>query len=160
MTTNLSIYWNVIWYIIPMGQLKNLLWLLNIYNTLNTLAFYIKTKYILNNKLMTTCIYKIRSMLSVTGQTEDQQVSHQRCPPCVLIFEIGQPIINVKIFSRFPPNNNAMKNNGAILYRLYLHVDYYRILSKKISNLLNRRYLTLRCVLHIYPSGSPKQCIE
>ena len=32
--------------------------------------------YILNNKLKATCIYKIQLMYSVTGQTEDQQVSH------------------------------------------------------------------------------------
>ena len=31
-------------------------------------------------------------MYSVTGQTEDQQVSHLHCPPRVMIFEIGQPI--------------------------------------------------------------------
>ena len=37
-------------------------------------------------------------MFSVTGQTEDQQVSHRHCPPPVLIFEIGQSIINVKRF--------------------------------------------------------------
>ena len=60
-------------------------------------------------------------MYSVTGQTEDQQVSHQHCPPRVLIFEIDQPIINVKIFLRFSPNNYVMKHNGAILYQLYLH---------------------------------------
>ena len=72
-------------------------------------------------------------MYSETGQTEDQQVSHQHCPPRVLIFEIGQPIINVKILARFSPNSYmyVMKNNGAILYQLYLHVGFYRILRKK-----------------------------
>ena len=70
-------------------------------------------------------------MYSVTGQTEDQQINHQHCPPRVLIFEIGQPIINVKIFSRFSPNSIVMKHNGARLYQLYLHVDFYRILRKK-----------------------------
>ena len=73
-------------------------------------------------------------MYSVTGQTEDQQVSHRHCPPRVLIFEIYQPIINVKRFSRFSPNNYmyVMKHNGAILYQLYLHVlGYYCILRKK-----------------------------
>ena len=35
-------------------------------------------------------------MHSVTEQIEDQQVSHQHCPPRVLIFEIGQLIVNVK----------------------------------------------------------------
>ena len=60
-------------------------------------------------------------MYSVTGQTEDQQVSHQHCPPRVLIFEIGQPIINFKRFSRLSPNN-VMKHNGANLNQLYLHV--------------------------------------
>ena len=70
-------------------------------------------------------------MYSVTGQTEDQQVSHQHFPPRVLIFEIGQPIINVKRFSRFSPNNYVMEHNGAILCQLYLHVGYYRILRKK-----------------------------
>ena len=69
-------------------------------------------------------------MYSVTGQTEDQQISHQHCPPRVLIFEIGQPIINVKRFSRFSPNSYVMKHNGAILYQLYLHVGFYRILRK------------------------------
>ena len=71
-------------------------------------------------------------MYSVTGQTADQQVNHQHCPPRVLIFEIGQPIINVKIFPRFSPNNYVMKHNGAILYQLYLHVGYYLILRKKL----------------------------
>ena len=70
-------------------------------------------------------------MYSVTGQTEDQQVSHQRCPPRVLIFEIGQPIINVKRSSRFSPNSYIMKHNAAILYKLYLHVGFNRILRKK-----------------------------
>ena len=70
-------------------------------------------------------------MYSVTGQTADQQVSHQHCPPHVLIFEIGQPIINVKRFSRFSPKNYVMKHNGAILCQLYLHVVYYRTLIKK-----------------------------
>ena len=55
----------------------------------------------------------------MTGQTEDQQVSHQHCRPCVLIFEIGQPIINVKRLSRFSPNNFEMKHNGVILYQLF-----------------------------------------
>ena len=64
-------------------------------------------------------------MYSVTGQTEDQQVS----PTCVDFF--GQPIINVKRYSRFSPNKYVMKHNGAILYQIYLHVDYYRILRKK-----------------------------
>ena len=50
-------------------------------------------------------MYKINLMYSVTGQTEDQQVSHQHCPPRVMIFEIDQPIINVKIISRVLPNN-------------------------------------------------------
>ena len=76
-------------------------------------------------------VYNIQLMYSVTGQRADQQVSHQHCPPCVLIFEIGQPIINVKRFSRFSPNNYVMKHNGAILYQLYLHVGYYRIHRKK-----------------------------
>ena len=71
-------------------------------------------------------------MYSVIGQTEDQQVSHKYCPPRVLIFEIGQSIINFKRFSRFSPNNYVMKHNGAILYQLYLHVCYYRILRKKL----------------------------
>ena len=66
----------------------------------------------------------------MTGQTEDQQVSHRHCPTRVLIFAIDQPIINVKRFSRFSPNN-LMKHTGAILYQLYLHVGYYRILRKK-----------------------------
>ena len=70
-------------------------------------------------------------MYSVTGQTEDQQISHQHCPPRVLIFEIGQPIINVKRLSRFLPNSYVMKHNGAILYQLYLHVGFYHILRKK-----------------------------
>ena len=73
-------------------------------------------------------------MYSVTGQTEDLQVSHQHFPPRVLIFEIGQPIINVKRFSRFSPNNYVMEHNGAILCQLYLHAGYYRILRKKVSN--------------------------
>ena len=60
-------------------------------------------------------------MYSVTGQTEDQQVSHQHCPPCVLIFEIGQPIINVKRFSRLSPNKYVMKHNGAILF-IFIHI--------------------------------------
>ena len=51
-------------------------------------------------------------MFSVTGQTGDQQVSHQHCPPRVLTFEIGQTFINVKIFSRLSPNNYVMKHNG------------------------------------------------
>ena len=75
-------------------------------------------------------------MYSVTGQTEDQQISHQHCPPRVLIFEIGQPIINVKRFSRFSSNSYVMKHNGAILYHIYLHVGFYhvyRILRKKVS---------------------------
>ena len=54
-------------------------------------------------------------MYSVTGQTEDQQVGHQHWSPRVLIFEIGQPIIDVKRFSRFSPSNYVMKHNGAIL---------------------------------------------
>ena len=68
----------------------------------------------MNNKLKTTCI--IQLMYCVTGQTENQQVSHQHCPPRVMIFEIGQPIINAKRFSRFSPNtcNYVMKHNGAI----------------------------------------------
>ena len=69
-------------------------------------------------------------MYNVNGQTKDQQVSHQHCPPRVLIFEIGQPIIHVKRFSRFSPNNYVMKHNGAILYQLYLHVGYCGILKK------------------------------
>ena len=69
-------------------------------------------------------------MYSVTEQTEDQRISHQHCPPRVLIFENGQPIINVKRFSRFSPNNYVMKHNGAILYQPYLHLGYYRILRK------------------------------
>ena len=73
-------------------------------------------------------------MYSVAGQTEDQQVNHQHCPPRVLIFEIGQPIINVKRFSRFSPNICVMKHNCAILYQLHLHVGYYRILRKKVRN--------------------------
>ena len=70
-------------------------------------------------------------MYNVTGEIEDQQISHQHCTPRVLTFEISQPIINVKRFSRFSPNNYVMKHNGAILYQLYLHVGYYRILRKK-----------------------------
>ena len=70
-------------------------------------------------------------MYSVTGQTEDQQVNHQHCPPLVLIFEIDQPIITVKIFSRFAPNNYVMKHNGAILYQHYLHVGRYRTFRNK-----------------------------
>ena len=70
-------------------------------------------------------------MYSVTGQTEIQQVSHQHWSPRVLIFEISQPIMNVKRFSRFSPSNYVMKHNGAILYQLYLHVGYNRILWKK-----------------------------
>ena len=73
-------------------------------------------------------------MYSVTGQTEDQLVRHQHCHPRVLIFEIGQPIINAKRFSRFSPNKYVMKHKFAILYQLYLHVGYYRILRKKVSN--------------------------
>ena len=70
-------------------------------------------------------------MYSVTGQIEDQQVSHQHCPPRMLNFEIGQPIIiDDKRLSRFSPNNFEMKQNGAILYQLYLDVGYYRILRK------------------------------
>ena len=75
-------------------------------------------------------------MYSVTGQTEDQQISHQHFHPHVLIFEIGQPIINVKRFARFSPNSYVMIHNGAILYQLYLHVGFYRILRKKVSNRL------------------------
>ena len=40
-------------------------------------------------------------------------------------------MINVKRFTRFSPNNYVMKHNGAILYQLYLHLGYYRILRKK-----------------------------
>ena len=72
-------------------------------------------------------------MYSVTGQAEDQQLSHQHCPPRVFNFEIGQPTINVKRFSCFSPKNYVMQHNGAILYQLYLHVGYYRILRKKVS---------------------------
>ena len=69
----------------------------------------------------------------MSGLTEDLQVSHQHCPPRVLIFEIGQPIImDVKRFSRFSPNNYAWEQNGTILYQLYLHVGYYCILRKKL----------------------------
>ena len=42
-------------------------------------------------------------MYSVTGQTENQQVSQQHCTPHVLIFVIGQPIINVKDSHAFRP---------------------------------------------------------
>ena len=77
-------------------------------------------------------MYKIRLMYSVTGQTEDQQVSHQHCPPRVLIFEISQPIIKDRTFSSFSPNNYVMKHNDAILFQLYLHVGYHRILRKKL----------------------------
>ena len=70
-------------------------------------------------------------MDSVTGQTEDQQVSNLHCPPSVLIFEISQPIINVKRFSCFSPNNYVMTHNGAIQYQLYLHVGSYPMLRKK-----------------------------
>ena len=79
-------------------------------------------------------------MFSETEQTEDQQVGHQQCPPRVLIFEMGQPIINVKRFSRFSPNNYIMKHNGAIRYQLYLHIGYYRILGKQwvtVQDVLN-----------------------
>ena len=69
-------------------------------------------------------------MYSVTGQTEHQQVRHQHCHPRVLIFEIGHPVIKVKRLPCFSPNNYVMKHNGAILYQLYLHVGYYRILRK------------------------------
>ena len=75
-------------------------------------------------------MYKIHLIYSVTEQTEYQQVSHQHCTPCVLILEIGQPIINVKRISRFSPYNYVMKHDGVILYQLYLHVGYYRILRK------------------------------
>ena len=83
--------------------------------TVNSLAFYIitfNTSLKINQRVH---VYNIQLMYSVTGQTEDQQVSHQHCPLRVLIFEIGQPIINVKRFSRFSPNNYVMKHNGAIL---------------------------------------------
>ena len=39
------------------------------------------TAHILNNKLKIIRIYKIQLIYSVTGQTEDQQVTLQRCPP-------------------------------------------------------------------------------
>ena len=42
------------------------------------------------------------------------------------IFEIGQPIINVKRLPGFSSNNYVMKHNGAILYQLYLHVGILR----------------------------------
>ena len=42
-------------------------------------------------------------MYSLTGQTDDQQVSHQHCPQRVLIFEVSQPIINVKNSHTFRP---------------------------------------------------------
>ena len=42
-------------------------------------------------------------MYSVTVQTENQQVSQQHCTPRVLIFEIGQPIINVKVSHAIRP---------------------------------------------------------
>ena len=100
-------------------------------------------------------------MYSVTGQTENQQVSQQHCPPCVLIFVIGQPIINVKDSHAFRPITilpqtalrrdckgkciewieghylevvvevYLMKHNGVILYHLYLHVGEYRLLRKQ-----------------------------
>ena len=70
-------------------------------------------------------------MYSVTVQTENQQVSQQNCPPRVLIFEIGQPIMSVRRLSRFSPNNyHVMKHNGVMLYQLYLRLCYYRILRK------------------------------
>ena len=72
----------------------------------------------------TGCLFQFTNCDSVTGQTEDQQVSHQHCPPRVLIFEVGQPIINVKRFSPFLPNNYVMKHNSAILYQIYLHLSY------------------------------------
>ena len=59
----------------------------------------------------------------------------------MLIFEIGQPIINVKRISSFSPNNYVMKHIGAILYQLYLRVGYNRILRKKL--------VTVRDVLNI-----------
>ena len=65
-------------------------------------------------------------MYSVTGQIEDRQVSHQHCPPRVLFFEIGQPIINVKRFSRL-----CNETQWCHPEPLYLHVGYYRILRKK-----------------------------
>ena len=71
-------------------------------------------------------------MYSLTGQTEDQQVSYQHCPPRVLIFEISQLIMTVKRLSLFSPNNYVMEHNGAILYQLYLHLGDYRILRKKL----------------------------
>ena len=71
-------------------------------------------------------------MYSLTGQTEDQQVSHQHCPPRVLIFEIGQPIMTVKRLSLFSPNNYVMEHKDAILYQFYLHLGDYRILRKKL----------------------------
>ena len=70
-------------------------------------------------------------MYGVTGQNEVQQISHQHYPPRLLIFKIGQRIINVKRFSRFSPNNYVMKHNGAILYQLHLHVGSNRILREK-----------------------------
>ena len=73
-------------------------------------------------------------MYCVTGQTADQQVSHQHCPQRMLTFEIRQPIINARRFSRFSPNTYVMKHNGAILYQLYLHVGYNCIFRKKVSN--------------------------
>ena len=61
-------------------------------------------------------------MYSLTGQTEDQQVSHQHCPPRVLIFEISKPIINVKRFSRFSPNNYVVKHISTLFTcRLLTH---------------------------------------
>ena len=71
-------------------------------------------------------------MYSLTGQTEDQQVSYQHCPPRVLIFEISQLIMTVKRLSLFSLNNYVMEHNGVILNQLYLHLGDYRILRKKL----------------------------
>ena len=103
-----------------MGSVEQFIVIVKHYNTLNTLAFYI---------IVFTISLKMN--YSVTGQIEDQQINHQHCPPRVLVFEIGQPIINVKRFSRFSPNSYVMKHCGAILYQLYLHVGFYRTLRKE-----------------------------
>ena len=69
----------------------------------------------------------------------------------MLIFKIGQPIINVKRFSRFSPNKYVMKLNGAILYQLYLHVGYYHILRKKLVTILDVLNVAMCFCISILP---------
>ena len=59
----------------------------------------------------------------------------------MLIFEIVQPVINAKRFSRGLLNNYVMKHNDAIINQFYLHVGYFRILRKQL--------VTVRDVLNI-----------